>query len=333
MSRALTLPGTDLAVSRLCLGTGGVGTTIPEEKAGPLFDRFAELGGTFLDTAAIYGDWEPTLPKSMSERVIGRWLKSTGLAGKMVVATKGGHPTIQEPDRGRLGAADLREDLERSLDLLGLDRIDLYWLHADERSRPVGEILDSLWGFQDEGLVRNIGASNWQLDRLEEAAGIAKSRGRTGFVADQTLWNAARLATRPYGSENTGWMHPERHEFLLREGMAAIPYQAQAFGLFHRMAAGTLDQMNAGFRGFYEPQERDRRFGVMQAIMAETGATIHQVVLGYLTGQELPTVPILGCQNPAQVAESMTALDFRLTKEQIERIDGGVKGTEPAALA
>src|SRR5690242_1081618 len=67
--------GTDLVVSELCLGANKFGTAPDEPQSAAILDRFASLGGTFLDTARCYGDWSPRAPVGASERVIGAWLR------------------------------------------------------------------------------------------------------------------------------------------------------------------------------------------------------------------------------------------------------------------
>ena len=324
MSRLL-LPNTDLTVSSICLGTGGFGSSVREPDA--VLSSYIESGGNFIDTAHNYGDWVPDIPRSASERAIGAWMREKRNRDQVVLATKGGHPKFDAPNVGRLSRELIFEDLNGSLDALQTDRIDLYWLHKDEPSRPIEEIVDSLNLAVRDGKVRYLGASNFAVARIEAANAYAASSGQAGFVADQVLWSAAPLRVYPYGDPSVGFVDETRWEFHARTGMAMIPFQSQAFGLFNRMQNGTLEQMNAGFRGFYVADDSQKRFERMQTVMAETGLSITQVVLGYLLGQPFVTVPIIGSQSPEQALDSMMAADVRLTKEQIDLIDGGEKGS------
>jgi aryl-alcohol dehydrogenase-like predicted oxidoreductase len=322
------IPNTDLQVSAICLGTGGFGTSVQSDESMKLLDAYVEEGGNFIDTAHNYGDWDPQIERSASEKIIGRWLKKSGVRNQVTLATKGGHPKFDAPHVGRLKRKDIFDDCLGSLSALGVQSIDLYWLHADDLSQHVEDIMDVLFSLQDAGSIRYFGASNWQTSRIRSANEYAGKCGRLGFVADQTLWNAAVLQTKPYGSDTTGWMNSERFAYLAEAEMASVPYQAQAFGLFQRMHAGTLDQMNAGFRGFYEPSEADRRYRAMATIMEETGLSITQVVLGYLTSQPIPTFPIVGCQSVSQMLDSLSALDVRLESRHLKMIDDGNIGSE-----
>jgi aryl-alcohol dehydrogenase-like predicted oxidoreductase len=316
------IPNTTLEVSTICLGTGEIGSGLNEEDSFKLLDLFVELGGNFLDTAHVYGSWVPGL-KSPSEKMIGVWMKSRGNRQKMVIATKGAHPDLQTMHIPRMSSQEIIQDLNESLDHLKTDFIDLYWLHRDDPNRPVEEIIQTLESQVRAGKIRYYGASNWKTSRLREAWDFARKNRITGFAGDQTLWNAAVLAGMPYGDPTTGWMDEERFRFHMETGMAMIPYQSQAFGLFQRMENGTLDQMNQGFRGFYKSIETGERFERMMHVKAQTGLTITQIVLGYLISQPFVTIPIVGSHKPEQVRDSMTALDVHLSLHDVRYIEFG----------
>lgn len=160
------LGATGLKVSELCLGAMTFGRETAEEDSYPLLDRFVEAGGTFIDTANVYGT-------GTSEEIIGRWLaKSSVKRDDLVIATKVRFAMGDGPnDRGVSRKAILRE-LEASLRRLGTDYIDLYQVHCWDEGTELTETLDLL---VREGKVRYIGASNypgWQLHlaRLNEAS-------------------------------------------------------------------------------------------------------------------------------------------------------------------
>ncbi len=321
----IRIPNTDLAASPLCLGTGEIGTKLDQSRSFALLDAYREAGGNFIDTAHNYGDWVPSAPRSACEKTIGAWLKARNVRHQVVLATKGAHPLLNGDNAPRSSCADIVHDLDESLRYLQTDVIDLYWIHKDDPARPVEEIVETLEEQARIGKIRYYGASNVASDRLRAAHRYTQAKGYTGFVADQVLWNAAVLAKYPYGDSGVGFMDADRYQFHLETGMAAIPFQSQAFGLFHRMDNGTLEQMNPGFRGFYKQAESQERFARIRLIMNETGLTVTQVILAYLLSQPFPTVPIVGCQTPQQVADSLRAADMRLTPEQIAFIGDPVQ--------
>ena len=231
----VNLPKTDLNVSPICLGTGEIGSSLDRAASFALLDRYVELGGAFLDTARVYGDWVPNIERSVSEKTIGLWLKERGNRDSLVIGTKGAHWLMDKPDIPRLQPADIVSDLDGSLRDLQTDRIDLYWLHRDDPKTPVETILDTLDAQQKAGKIRYYGASNWQVGRLREAQAYAEQRGYAGFVADQVLWNAAVLANYPYGDFTVGFMDESRFIHHEKTRMATLAFQPQAYGLFHRM--------------------------------------------------------------------------------------------------
>lgn len=323
----VTIPHTDLHVSSICLGSGEFGSSLDRDRTFAILDRFAELGGTFVDTAHDYGNWVPELEPSVSEKVIGAWMKARGVRDRMVVATKGGMGSkAVRDDRSirHLSRAELVGEIDESLEFLQVDRIDLYWLHRDDPREAVEDVVDTLNEQVEAGNIRYFGASNWKVPRMRTAQAYAARSGKRGFVADQSLWNAAVLAGPGLGHPTLGWMDDGgRFDFHLETGMATIPYQSQAYGLFKRMDDGTLDRMRPRFRDLYKLPESRARYERMREVMAKEHVTITQVVLGYLISQPFVTIPIVGCQGPEQVADSMSAADVRLTPEQVRFIETG----------
>ena len=116
----LTLPGTALFVSPLCLGGVPFGLTLSESATFALLDRFVELGGNFIDTARIYSDWQPGELRR-SERVLGDWLQARPDRHRLVIATKGAHPFIDSLDVPRHRTHFTPRGLRALLDRAGFD--------------------------------------------------------------------------------------------------------------------------------------------------------------------------------------------------------------------
>ncbi len=321
-STMATLPRTDLHVSRVSMGTGEIGSSLGKEESFALLDLYVELGGNFIDTAHVYADWVPGT-KSLSEKCIGEWMKERGSRDNLVLSTKGAHWAIDKPDVPRLASRDIEADLNESLQFLGTDRIDLYWLHRDNPNIPVSDLLETLERAKASGKIRHYAASNWSVSRLEEAERIAGENGWSGFAGDQILWNAGVLAKHPYGDPTVGHMNAERFAFHQKTGMAVLAFQSQAFGYFHRLQNGTLNEMNPGFRGFYRPEETEARYFRIKRIMQKTGLTLTQVLLGCLSSQpHFVTIPIVGSRTEMQLRDSLSALDVHLTPEHVHLITG-----------
>lgn len=312
----IPLPGTPLAVSPLCLGGVPFGTTITEAESFALLDRFVALGGNFLDTARIYSDWVPGELRR-SERILGDWIAARGHRNRLVLATKGAHPFIDSLDRPRTAAAEIRDDLEGSLRTLRTDVIDLYWLHRDDETRPVGHFIDLLNVFLREGKIRAFGASNWTTARLRAAHDYAKQSGQQGFSANQPFWCLGVAASRP--PPFTGFVKFDADTYRLHRetGLAVIPYTSQANGFFSKLARGDTGLEKHDFH--VPPNLAAGR------IVAELAAAKHvppsAIVLAYLWSRPFPVVPIIGSRTIAQLEEAIAARTVRLSPAELTTLE------------
>lgn len=156
------------SVNRIVLGSSELGLHGGDNEAFRLLDAYTALGGRLIDTAAVYSDWIAG-EVGRSERVIGDWLRMRGRPDNLLISTKGGHPKLETMDVPRLDRHSLHHDLHESLRRLGVEQIDLYFLHRDDISRPVEDILAPLATFREEGKIARIGLSNWSTERIEAA--------------------------------------------------------------------------------------------------------------------------------------------------------------------
>ena len=322
MLKKLTLPGTDLQVSQLCYGTNMLGTAIDQPTTDAILDRFVELGGNFLDTARSYGDWVPDAPAGASERAIGQWLKGRNRA-EVVIATKGAQVDMRAGDyRNRVTPEDIAQDLAESLDHLGIDTIDLYWLHADNPQAPVGPLVDALLEHRAAGKVRYFGASNWTPARIAEANAYAESLGQQGFVASQTFWGLA-VPDREESDKQGYQLHYESgYQDIHAAGVTMIPYAAQSGGYFTKLAEGGEEGLPGFLKARYGNPANARRFAAVQAMAAKHGVSLNEVVLAYLINQPHLTIPIFGARRPEQVEESVKAASLVLTADELAQLRG-----------
>jgi aryl-alcohol dehydrogenase-like predicted oxidoreductase len=321
--RHVVLPGTDLRVSTLCLGTGQFGSKVDQTTAFALLDRFTDAGGTLLDTANVYGDWIPGT-KSSSEKTLGAWLTSRGRRDQIVLATKGGHPRLESMPVSRLAPADLIHDVDESLRHLQTGVIDLYWLHRDDPARPVGEIMQTLADLARAGKIRYSGCSNWRVARIREAQAYAAQHGLPGFVGDQMLWNLAALDPAALADPSLVAMDSDLYAYHRASGLAAIPYSSQAGGLFQKLAHPSRPWRTQPRIPAYYPQTANRaRLQRSQALARDLGVSLTGIVLGYLQSQPFVTVPIVGCQTLDHLDDSLTGDGVQLTPAQLAYLETG----------
>ena len=236
------LLGTELTVSEVCFGTAGFGSRVDRDTAFAMLDRYVECGGSFVDTANVYSrDFEAGF--SASERIIGEYLKSRG-KHTLTVATKGAHPNPKTMHVSRLSREEIEHDLDESLASLGLDHIDFYWLHRDDTSKPIGEIVDIMEGFVKSGKIRYYGASNYSTERILDAAAYAKSHGYAGFSSVSNRWMpAVENEGHPLSTDDTLVRFTDDDLTLFDDlGMTFIPYSATAKGWFSKAAAGIASE-------------------------------------------------------------------------------------------
>jgi aryl-alcohol dehydrogenase-like predicted oxidoreductase len=224
----------------------------------------------------------------------------------------------------RMSKAEIQSDLESSLRRLGVECVDLYWLHRDAPGYPVEEILGTLEGFRQAGKVKHAGFSNWTQRRAEEARLAAQQLGIQGFVASQNMWSLGQVnlsqadPTWAYIDEPfVGW-HIEHH-------FAAFPYSAQANGYFRRLAENTLDQVpsDARVRALFDHQENRERFQRIRHLQQKHGFSTGQIVLGYLTGQPFPVFPLVGPKTLADLEDCLNGAETKLSEADIFYLEHG----------
>ena len=312
---SIHLPGTDLSPLPLALGIATIGVSNSEAEGKRLLDCFVDRGGSLIDTARIYSDWIPG-ELHRSERILGDWLAASGKRDDVIVSTKGGHYLFEERTP-RLSPTELEDDLIGSLQSLRISTIDLYWLHRDDESRPVASIMDTLNRFKEQGMIRYYGASNWSVERIEEANSYATSRGYGGFVASQIEWNLGTFHRKPRGDDTMRHTNPQVIDFHRRTGLPAIPYSAQASGYFSKMASAT----EAAAASPYHSPGNQRLYQLLTVAAQELNISISHIVLAYLWSHPFPVIPNVGCRTEAQLIDSMGAVGCRLPVQLMGEIE------------
>ncbi len=144
--RTRRIPRTTLEASALCLGTAEFGSVVEDAVSEAITNRYVDLGGNVLDTAEVYAAWIPG-GSHRSEEFLGRWLRKRKSRDSLILSTKGAHPRLASMNVPRMSKKDVESDLNSSLQRLGVDSVDLYWLHRDDPGTPVEEILLTLKNF------------------------------------------------------------------------------------------------------------------------------------------------------------------------------------------
>lgn len=313
----------DVQMSPLALGTMLFGTRTDATMSFSLLDRYLERGGRWIDTADCYAFWLSESGRGDdSERVVGEWLaRREGVRDEVLISTKvGAEPT--GPDSWRGWPAN-REGLSRqailnavdgSLARLGVDRIDLLWLHQEDRSVPIEESIDALAELADRGTIDRAGASNhpaWLVERARHTA-----------AADGLRFDAVQLAmtylrVRP-------WATPEGNDHPFgqasREQLDHATETAMEVWAYTPLLRGAYDDPARQVSDAYEHPGTVQRLSALSDVAADLGAARGQVVLAWLITHGVR--PIIGASTIAQLDEAMDAVDLELTPDQLARLDG-----------
>lgn len=313
--RSMSGPECMPPLSVVCLGLGPFGTSVSRDDAFILLDTFFGLGGSFVDTANVYAEWEPG-GAGASERTLGAWMRSRGVRGDIVIGTKGGHPRLETMRLSRLSPADIAHDVDESRERLGTETIDLYWLHRDDPAIPIDEIMSAVYTHIDSGAVHMLGASNWSVERLEEARVWARMHDRAGFCASQIAWSLAHNNTAYDPDAGTRAMDRATMAYHRMSGMPVIPYSAQASGLFAR----PYDETNGRY-GAYHNAITAARYAAAQRVAVERGVTPNAIALAYLLNHPCCAAAIAGAHTVEQIKDSCSAAGIILTDAEMRSLE------------
>jgi aryl-alcohol dehydrogenase-like predicted oxidoreductase len=301
------LGGSGLATPRLVLGGNVFGFTVKGEEAFRILDRFAEAGGTMIDTADVYSKWVPGHVGGESEALLGEWLKRRGGKKGVLIATKVGY------DAG-LAAAEIERAAEGSLGRLGIEAIDLYYAHKDDETTPLEESLAAFDRLVKAGKVRALGASNYGAERLAEALAVAEREGLARFEVLQPEYN---LMVRDK-------FEGPLQRLCIDRGLGVLPYYGLASGFLTGKYRSAADKGKSVRGARMDAYLNPRGFAILAALdesAAEAGATPAQIALAWLAAQPGVTAPIASATSLAQLEELLGVLTLELTPDQVTRLN------------
>ena len=321
------LGSTGTQVSPICFGTwrfgkesNGVVETNKNE-AHDLLDAYSEAGGNFVDTANVYGS-----PPGTCEEYIGDWL-ATRDRDRYVLASKVYFGVGDGPNESGLSRPHIRRQIEGTLDRLGTDYLDVYYIHRWDEETPIEETLATLDELVSDGRVNYIGASSMAAWKLTKALWTSDVEGYERFEVTQPMFHAAYRETEDY------------LDVCADQDIAVCPYSPLAGGFLTGKYERGPDGNAVGPEGsraalvdyFQDAYVDDRGWRVLDAIRSvadETDATPAQVALRWLIERPSFTcIPIIGARTVEQMEENMGALDVSLTDDQRERITAAREGT------
>lgn len=311
-----------LRVSELCLGCGTFGVNwgpigSDQGESRKIFDAFLEAGGNFIDTSNRYQE-------SQSEQYLGEFIHPN--RDRLVIGTKyslfDGGADMRDPNGCGNHRKNMFRSVEGSLKRLKTDYIDLLWIHIEDHTTPIDEILRALDDLVRQGKVLYVGASNFPAWWLARANTMADFQGWNPFIATQIEYSMLERSCEPE-------FLPMAHELdiglvcwsALGGGMVTGKYNKGSMNPAepYRLASHVDPNGNTMWT-----EMTKRNLKIMDDIInisAQIGRPPVQVCLRWLMQQKVVTIPVFSARTLAQAKEDLGACDFTLTDEQMKQLD------------
>jgi aryl-alcohol dehydrogenase-like predicted oxidoreductase len=310
---------TGLFVSELCLGTMTFGGNedagwwsvigkVAQDGVDAILARALAAGINFIDTADVYS-------MGGAERLLGQSLKNLGVKrSDVVIATKvygevGAGPNDRGASRGHI-----MDGVQRSLERMGLDHIDLYQIHGHDPITPIEETLRALDDLTRQGLVRYVGVSNWAAWRIAKALGISERRG---FARFETLQAYYTIAGRDLERELVPLIDEEKLGLMVWSPLAG----GLLSGKFGPGAPNPADSRRANFD--FPVVDKDRAWAcvaAMREIGAAKGVSVARIALAWLLHQKAVMSVIIGAKTVEQLDDNLAAVNVVLSAEELARL-------------
>ncbi len=304
----LKLGTSDLNVSRICMGCMGFGDagsgqhswTLDEAHSREIIKRGLELGVNFFDTAIGY-------QSGTSEKYLGKALRDFAKREDVVVATKFIPRTQEEIKEGITGQQHIERMINKSLDNLGMDYVDLYIYHMWDYQTPLYDIMDGLNRVVKMGKARYIGISNCYAYQLAKANALAEKEGFARFVSIQ-------------GHYNLIFREEEREmaKLCAEDNIAMTPYSALAGGRLSKAPGETSKRLEEDSYAKFKYDATAERDGLViervTELAAKHGVSMTEISLAWLLKKV--AAPIVGATKLHHIEGAAKAVDMVLSEEE-----------------
>jgi len=307
---------TGMKVSRLCLGMMSYGSKqwrtwiLEEEESKPFIKRALDAGINFFDTADVYslGD---------SERVTGNILKEFGVKREnIVVATKvNGQMSDDINDKG-LSRKHIMDSIDKSLQRLQMDYVDLYQIHRWDYETPIEETMEALNDVVRAGKARYIGASSMFAWQFAKSLHVSETNGWTKFISMQNHYNLI------YREEER-----EMIPLCQDQGIGLIPWSPMARGFFagdrKRGGGGASERANSDpfANGLYFREEDFVVADRAAKVAKERGVTASQIALAWVLDKSYVHSPIIGATKMEHLDQAIAAVEIKLSDDEVKRLE------------
>lgn len=310
------LGNTGLEVSKICLGCMGFGDTenwihkwvLEEEESRSVIKKALESGINFFDTANVY-----SLGKS--EEILGKALKDYAKRDEVVIATKVFFEMRQGANARGLSRKAIMTEIDNSLKRLGTDYVDLYIIHRWDYNTPIEETMSSLHDVVKSGKARYIGASAMYAWQFQKALNTAEKNGWTKFVSMQNHLNLL------YREEEREMM-----PLCKEEKIAVTPYSPLASGRLTRDISAEKtkrEETDQTAKGKYDSTMEYDKIIIerVKEIAEKYNRQRAEIALAWLLQKEQVAAPIVGATKFSHIETAVSALDVKLTEEDIKFLE------------
>jgi aryl-alcohol dehydrogenase-like predicted oxidoreductase len=308
-----TLGSTGMEVSKVCLGCMSFGSgddwMLDADEGRALVERAIDLGVNFFDTANTYSAGE-------SEEILGDVLADYD-RDQQVVATKVRFSGATDHRNARgLSRKTIEQELEHSLDRLGMETVDLYQVHRWDYETPIETTLRALDDAVARGAVRHIGASSMWAHQFQRALAVADREGLASFETMQNLYHLA------YREEER-----EMYPVCDRENVGVIPWSPLAAGYltrphkaFDATTRGEHEKDDAGVP-YHEGPGSEKINRRVAELAEDEGVTMAQVALAWHFQNDTVDAPIVGTSSIEHLESAVRALDVSLSDSDVEYLE------------
>lgn len=308
---------TGLKVSEVCLGTMTFGWSADEPASRSIMSAAVEAGINFFDTADIYSRWSPESYAGKTEEIIGRWLREQP-RDRLIIATKIRGQMGDQPNDQGLSRKHILEGVDRSLQRLQTDYIDLYQTHWPDLETPLEETLRAFDDLVRSGKVRYIGCSNTPAWYLTKALWTSDKHDLARYDSLQPHYNLVNRAE----------FERESLDLCRDQELAVIPYSPLAGGFltgkYRRGQAAPENSrgaQNERIQGYLRNERNLDLIEKLDEIGKEHGKTVAQVALAWLIDAPAVTAPIVGANTVKQLHDTLGAVGFALSEAERRQID------------
>jgi aryl-alcohol dehydrogenase (NADP+) len=283
---------------------------LEEDESRPFVQRALEAGINFFDTADVYSTGE-------SERLTGKLLRDSGVPREQVIVATKVHGQMSDDvnDRG-LSRKHILDSIDKSLQRLQMDYVDLYQVHRWDYGTPIEETMEALNDVVRSGKARYVGASSMYAWQFAKALHTSEKHGWTKFVSMQNHYNLV------YREEER-----EMIPLCIDQGIGLIPWSPMARGFFagDRKRGGGGETVRANSDPFGNSLYfRDEDFSVAECaadVAKERGVTGSQIALAWILSKPYVAAPIIGATKMEHLDQAIAALDIQLSDDEIKKLE------------